>query len=190
MAQEATTEQVRQLAEATRRYLHNEIPQHQTPRITRNPDAWLQECVAILSETSIEMVSMMAKKPQEIAPFMRVFALVTNLAADSKKLLQQSGGGQPPIASTGSTGDNDDMERRIADLEVDMKDVRDRLVRVETKLDNAQQKLDGLPSKDFVTAKISSSSTKIILWVAALVGAAQLIPSIAVPLLRHFGIAP
>lgn len=95
----------------------------------------------------------------------------------------------PPIAPPPQAGDNDGMERRLTDLENDMKDVRERLVRVETKIDAAQQKLDSLPSKDFVTAAVSGSTTKMIIWVAALVGAAQIIPSIAVPLLRHFGIA-
>ena len=70
-----------------------------------------------------------------------------------------------------------------------MRDVRDRLVRVEVKVDALESKVDKLPSKDFVTSAISSSSNKIILWVVVVVGAAQLIPSVALPLLRHFGIA-
>ncbi len=147
MVQEVATEQARRLAEATRKYLHNELPQHQTPRITSNPEVWLQECVAILSETSIEMVSMMAKKPQEIAPFMRVFALVTHLAADSKKLLQQGGGGSPPIAPPGASGDNDGMQERIKALESFAQEARERLARIETKLDAKAEKSDLLKTE-------------------------------------------
>jgi hypothetical protein len=124
MAEAVEAEQAKLLAEKTRKYLHEELPQNQTPRITSNPDVWLQECVAILSETSIEMVSMMAKKPQDIAPFLRVFALVTTLAADSKKLLQQGGGKPPPIAPGGGAGENGDMEARIAKLETAMEYVQ------------------------------------------------------------------
>lgn len=135
MGQGVEEEQVQVLAQKAREYLRNEQPQHQTPRITNNPDVWLQECVAILSETSIEMVHMMAKKPQEIAPFMRVFSLVTTLAADSKKLLQQGAGKPPPIAPLPSSGDNDDMEPRVKALELFALEARDRLVRLETKID-------------------------------------------------------
>ncbi len=124
MAEVVESEEAKLLAEKTRKYLQEELPQHQTPRITSNPDVWLQECVAILSETSIEMVHMMAKKPQEIAPFLRVFALVTTLAADSKKLLQQGGGRQPPIAPASASDDNGGMEGRIAKLETAMEYVQ------------------------------------------------------------------
>ena len=101
----------------------------------------------------------------------------------------------PPVAGGAITPDNDPMEARITSLEADMRDVRDRLVHVEVKLDGVDarvivldKKVDGLPSKDFVGAEVSKSSTKIIIWVVVAVGAAQLIPSLVVPLLRHFGI--
>lgn len=95
----------------------------------------------------------------------------------------------PPIAPKSGSGDNGEMERRLTALEGDMKDVRERLVRVETKLDTTQQKLDILPSKDFVTSAVSTSANKIIIWVVIALGASQLIPSVALPLLKHFGIS-
>lgn len=179
---ETVDDSVRELAVRTRKYLAEELPQNQTPRITNNPDVWLQECVAILSETSIEMVSMMAKNPQEIAPFMRVFAMVTTLAADSKKLLQQGGGQPPPIAPPGGAGDNGGMEKRFEAIEKDVREVRERLVRVETKVDGIEKKVAELPSKEFVTVAVSGSSNKIILWVIGVVRGAQFIPA----LLRMF----
>ncbi len=92
------------------------------------------------------------------------------------------------FSNTPEKNDNTDMERRVTNLENDMRDVRERLVRVETKLDTAQQKLDGLPNKDFVTAAVSSGVNKTILWVIGVVGGSQLIPHIALPVLKHFGI--
>ena len=80
------------------------------------------------------------------------------------------------------------MEGRIKTLETDMREARDRLVRVEVKLDGLEKKVDLLPSKDFVVSEVSRSATKIITWVVIAIGAAQLIPSLVVPLLKHFGI--
>lgn len=122
--------------EKTRQYFEPSNPSIDPPRITLNPDVWLQETIAILSETSIEMVALMAKNPAEIEPFMRVFALVTTLAADSKKMLQQGNGQKPPVAPPDLTEDNDDMEARIAKLEDFAQDTRDRLTRIESRLDN------------------------------------------------------
>lgn len=133
-----------------RQYLASETNAKDTPRISQNKDVWLQETVAILSETSIEMVHLMAKSPENVAPFIRIFSLVTNLAADSKKMLQQQAAkppNGPPVAPPSASGDNGGMERRIDGLEKDMKDVRDRLVRIETKLDEKAEKSDILKTE-------------------------------------------
>ena len=101
----------------------------------------------------------------------------------------------PPVAVGEVKPDNDPMEARITALETDMRDVRDRLVHVEVKLDGLDgrvialdKKVDGLPSKDFVRSEVASSANKIIVWVVVAVGTAQLIPSLVLPLLKHFGI--
>lgn len=49
---------------------------------------------------------------------------------------------KPPVDGNGDDADNGDMEARIKGLETDMKDVRERLVRVETKLDQKADKAD------------------------------------------------
>lgn len=95
---------------------------------------------------------------------------------------------RPPVAGGVPKSDNDPMEARITALETDMRDVRDRLVRVEVKFDTLDKKVDLLPSKDFVVSEVSKSANKIIIWVVVAVGAAQLIPSLVLPLLKHFGI--
>lgn len=80
------------------------------------------------------------------------------------------------------------MEARIKALEQFAIEARDQLTRIEVKLDAVAGKAADLPSKDFVGHEILKSSNKIILWVAGITGAAQLIPHVAVPLLKHFGI--
>jgi hypothetical protein len=89
-------------------------------------------------------------------------------------------GGEPPY--------DEGMEVRVKALEQFAIETRDRLTRIEVKLDAVAAKAADLPSKDFVGHEISKSSNKIILWVAGISGAAQLIPSLVVPLLKHFGI--
>jgi len=80
------------------------------------------------------------------------------------------------------------MEARVKALETDMRDVRERLTRIEVKFDALDKKVTDLPSKDFVRHEVSASANKIIIWVLVIVGGAQLIPSIAIPVLKHFGI--
>ncbi len=128
------------------------------------------------------------------AHFSRMDNLQQGKPADSRARTYQLGSGQPPnppVAPPHGTDDNGGMEKRIETLEKDMREVRDRLVRVESTLQGVDKKVDAqdkkigeLPSKDFVTSSVSSSANKIILWVVGVVTAAQLIP----PGLRALGL--
>ena len=71
----------------------------------------------------------------------------------------------PPVAPPGAVGDNGEMEKRIAQLETDMRDVRDRVVRIETKLDNKAGKAD---VEQVRTVVAETKTTLILLGIAAL----------------------
>lgn len=75
----------------------------------------------------------------------------------------------PPLAPGTGAGDNGGMEKRVANLETDMKDVLGRLVRVETKIDGIEKKISDLPSvfatKADLHQEITASTRWIIGWV-------------------------
>lgn len=137
----------------------------------------------------LERVAMGGKSPA-IAEALRNLESAIEAQRDAQQKLSAPPGvpPRPPVADGMERPDNGPMEARLTTLESDMRDVRDRLVRVEVKLDGVEKKVDLLPSKDFVVSEVSRSANKIIIWVVIAVGAAQLIPSLAVPLLKHFGI--
>lgn len=69
------------------------------------------------------------------------------------------------------------MLRRIEQLEKDGREVRERLIRIEARMDEA--------FKAFATkADLSESANRIIMWVVGTVLLAQILP----PLLRKFGL--
>jgi phage shock protein A len=70
-------------------------------------------------------------------------------------------GPQPP--------DNDNMEARVAALETDMKDVRDRLVKIEAKLDATATKADlhqELHSLSWRLATLCAALAAGVYWIA------------------------
>lgn len=79
----------------------------------------------------------MAQRPAEVGPFLRVFGLVTQLAADTKKVLQASAGAPPngpPVAPTSNEEENSPMEARVTKLETaveyisrDLKEIKDEV---------------------------------------------------------------
>lgn len=78
-------------------------------------------------------------------------------------------------------GDNGDMEARVAKLEEFAKDTRDRLVRIESRLDNIDRNL----STHFATkADVTDAKNSIIMWVVSAILLAQLLPAI----LKKFGL--
>ena len=76
------------------------------------------------------------------------------------------------------------MEARITTLETDMRDVRDRLVRVEVKLDGLTSESQNFATKDSVKAAVSEAKNSIIMWVVSAIFLAQLLPT----LLKKFGL--
>ena len=95
-----------------------EAPYLNPPRISQNRDVWLQETAAILKETSHEMVKVMSTMGPSSAPYIRVFQLVTFLAADTQALLQGKEPPGPPVAPPLANSDNDHMDDRITKLEL------------------------------------------------------------------------
>ena len=78
-------------------------------------------------------------------------------------------------------GDNGNMEARVAKLEEFAKDTRDRLVRIESRLDNIDRNL----SAHFATkADVTDAKNSIIMWVVSAILLAQLLPAI----LKKFGL--
>lgn len=86
-------------------------------------------------------------------------------------------GGQPP--------DNDDMEARVSKLEDFAQDTRDRLVRIEMRLENIDGRMNNqMATKDGVKADVAEAKSSIIMWVVSAILLAQLLPSI----LKKFGL--
>lgn len=75
----------------------------------------------------------------------------------------------PPLHADGEPPDNDGMEARVAALEKDMKDVRERVIKIEAKIDN-------LPSMFASKSDLAEAKTSIILWVVSAVFLVQFIP--------------
>ena len=83
------------------------------------------------------------------------------------------GGGEPP--------DNAAMDARVARLESLAQDTRERLTRVESRLDNIDRNL----SSHYATkADLTEAKNSIIMWVVSAIFLAQLLPA----LLKKFGL--
>jgi hypothetical protein len=80
---------------------------------------------------------------------------------------------QGPWQTRGNPPEPPDMElvERVQHLETDMRDVRDRLIRVETKIDDHANLF---ASK----ADVANAKNSIIMWVVSAVLLSQLLPSI------------
>lgn len=81
---------------------------------------------------------------------------------------------QQPIDTGGGGPHDPDMEKRIEKLEKLSEEVRERLLKVEIKLDNCATKADVAENK----AVISEAKSAIILWVVGAVILAQFVPSL------------
>lgn len=78
-------------------------------------------------------------------------------------------------------GDNGDMEKRVEKLEQTTQETRDRLVRIESRIDNIDRNLSG----HYATkADMTESKNSIIMWVVSAILLAQLLP----PILKKFGL--
>ena len=88
----------------------------------------------------------------------------------------------PQPIDTGGGGPHDpDMEKRIEKLEKLSEEVRERLLKVELKLDNCATKADLAENKALIAeskAAISEAKSSIILWVVGAVILAQFVPSL------------
>ena len=70
-----------------------------------------------------------------------------------------------------------ELTERVAHLETDVRDLRDRMIRVETKID---EHVNVFASK----ADVANAKNSIIMWVVSAILLAQLLPAI----LRKFGL--
>ncbi len=82
-------------------------------------------------------------------------------------------GGEPP--------DNGGMEARVAALEAFAQDARDRLVRLEAKLEDVQK---NMATTDGTKAAIAEAKNSIVMWIVGAVFLAQFLPA----LLKKFGL--
>ena len=86
---------------------------------------------------------------------------------------QFPGGG--PVDHGAEPPDNGGMEARVAKLEDFAQDARDRLTRIEGRLDNIDRNL----SSHYATkADITEAKNSIIMWVVSAILLAQLLPAI------------
>jgi len=91
----------------------------------------------------------------------------------------------PPVDQGGGGGDNGGMEARVSKLEAAAQDVRERLVKIDTKLDHIEKDVaTNMATKDFVRATVSDAKNSIIMWLVSAILLAQLLP----PLLKKFGL--
>lgn len=89
-----------------------------------------------------------------------------------------------PVAQGGDGGDNGDMESRIVKLEEFAQDARERLVKIDTRLDHIEKTMATMATKDGMAAAISEAKNSIIMWVVSAILLAQVLPS----LLKKFGL--
>lgn len=85
---------------------------------------------------------------------------------------KQPEGTEPP--------DNGGMEARVAALEKDVKDVRERVIKIESKL-------DGFPALFASKSDVSEAKAQIIMWVVGAIFLAQLMPPIIAALSKAAG---
>jgi hypothetical protein len=87
------------------------------------------------------------------------------------------GAPKPPDDAGGEPPDNDRMEARVKSLEDFAVETRDRLARIETKLDEF--------AKHYATkADLTEAKNGIIMWVVSAIFLAQLLPAV----LKKFGL--
>lgn len=95
---------------------------------------------------------------------------------------RQSGAGQgPTVGPPGGPPYDEQMEARVKALEDFARDARDRLVRLETKLEDVQR---NMATTDGTKAAVSEAKNQIVMWVVGAVFAAQFLPAI----LKKFGL--
>lgn len=89
------------------------------------------------------------------------------------------------LDKSGEPPDNGDMDARVSKLESAAQDVRERLVKIDTRLDHIEKDLaTNMATKDFVRATVTEAKNSIIMWLVSAVLLAQLLPS----LLKKFGL--
>lgn len=87
----------------------------------------------------------------------------------------------PPVDPPSGGGDNGGMDKRVEKLEQFAQDTRDRLVRIESRIDNVDRNLSG----HYATkADLTDAKNSIIMWVVSAILLAQLLPV----LLKKLGI--
>ena len=103
--------------------------------------------------------------------------LLVILDAEGRRINKALGnggrGGDAPIDNPASPLDHNKMENRVQKLEFFAQDTRERLARIETKMDSFATKTD-----------VAEAKNTIIMWVVSAILLAQLLPSI----LKKFGI--
>lgn len=97
-------------------------------------------------------------------------------AAESIERLAKLG-----VAKSGEPPYDGGMEARVAKLEEFAMDTRDRLVRIESRLDHIDK---DMATKDGTKASIAEAKNSIIMWVVSAILLAQLLPA----LLKKFGL--
>lgn len=91
----------------------------------------------------------------------------------------------PPIDQGNGGGDNGGMEARVTRLEAAAQDTRERLARIETRLEHIDGKIHSeMATKDSMKAAIADAKNSIIMWVVSAVLLAQMLPA----LLKKFGL--
>lgn len=78
-----------------------------------------------------------------------------------------------------------DMEARISKLEAGAQDVRERLVKIDTRLEHIEKEMaTNMATKDFVRATVMEAKNSIVMWLVSAILLAQLLPA----LLKKFGL--
>jgi len=89
------------------------------------------------------------------------------------------------LDKSGGPPDNGDMDARVSKLESAAQDVRERLVKIDTRLDHIEKDLaTNMATKDFVRATVTEAKNSIIMWLVSAILLAQLLPA----LLKKFGL--
>lgn len=102
------------------------------------PDFRLRTTSARLADIAEALAKEIPNAPEENRPTIARLSIgLLEVLGELNAVLQEGGKPPgPPVAPGTGAGDNGGMEKRVENLETDMKDVRDRLVRIETKLDS------------------------------------------------------
>jgi len=94
--------------------------------------------------------------------FSKAFSKSPPSLDEIEKFMAQDAGQPPdgPVDNGGSGAEDEEMEKRIANLESFANDARERLVRIETRLDGIDMRLNGIESKMATKADIAALATK------------------------------